>query len=525
MAPAKVELRQLLNEERVSKRRVNQACEACKRRKVRCNGESTCDQCGHLQLSCVYRESKRGGPRKNAAPRGTVIEECRSGMMVVSPQHFVARARVRARRYSKDFFLGLIQDYMDYVYPVNPVIAEVEVRTCIERWFGTPMLASEDGLRLGNTHNMDENLKTEDKLSASFLYALAAVTINLTRTHSAKETREQIEDLMDRSISLIDSITISQPSLLHVMRSIFIEICLMGLRKPLMGLYYLRDAISTLYLLGVDNPQVLKNLPPPERAKLQRAYWECFIHERFTALTVYKPVCLSPLPTDLEHDPTLDGEIEKGWNYIIQTFRIIDSTFVNYWIKNTPAPAEWIEKKHQELVDEKWMYEVTTHLTELQQADLIITRQWLRTLTWELALRSVPLSTEENNTDFFSLSFPLRLSHDLRKFLQDMTLSREAVGLHGSGILHKLFEITDSIANLIINVPDATKEDTIGRVKDILFLKKFIFSFSRIDELHKDMLKRKFQQIQKQFSQVEEVDELMGSPFSSTSAGSPMTIS
>lgn len=35
-------------------RYINQACNECKRRKIKCNGNTPCQRCGHLQLECLY---------------------------------------------------------------------------------------------------------------------------------------------------------------------------------------------------------------------------------------------------------------------------------------------------------------------------------------------------------------------------------------------------------------------------------------------------------------------------------------
>lgn len=35
-------------------RYITQACNECKRRKIKCNGETPCQRCGNLQLECLY---------------------------------------------------------------------------------------------------------------------------------------------------------------------------------------------------------------------------------------------------------------------------------------------------------------------------------------------------------------------------------------------------------------------------------------------------------------------------------------
>jgi len=392
--------------------------------------------------------------------------------------------------------LDLIPDYLAFVYPVNPVITDAEIRACVQQI-------------------------NSNREAASFLYAFAAVTINLTRSdliQFAPDIQDQIGGLVNRCLEFGDPMGVeSQPTMLKVMSNIFIEICLMGLSKLRHGFFYLRQAISLLHMLRVENATEMALLVSTERARRQRAYWECFIHERFTALSENMPICLPPLPTLPEHDPFLSPEIEQGWFLIIQTFMLIDAEFVELWNGDrSRVTSEFIERKHRELQDDHWQMEVSM-LSPMQQADLIITRQWLRTLVWQLAMSNILLSSE-SSSESLTLTFPLRLSSQLRLFLARM--SHESVGIHGTGILIKLFEITDTIADVVIHLPQASTEDTLQRVDDILFLKRFIFSFPRIQSVHKRILMQKFEKMKEVYPDLEEIEYLVSSPVSLSSGRS-----
>src|ERR1044072_6758151 len=56
-------------------KRVSKACDACKRRKVKCNGQERCQQCAHLGLRCVYSAS---GKQRSQGKRGHIISEFRN---------------------------------------------------------------------------------------------------------------------------------------------------------------------------------------------------------------------------------------------------------------------------------------------------------------------------------------------------------------------------------------------------------------------------------------------------------------
>lgn len=479
------------------------ACDACRRRKVRCNGQQRCQQCNHLNLACIYSTNTKGLSRKNAAQRGTIIDSCRTnatrtltGTVTRSTSSSIVGTIAPIHQpYSTihihpdpSFFSSLVPEYMSSVYPVNPVITESEVRHCIQR--------------IGC-----------DRDGTSFLYAYAAVTINLSRIDNvqfAPDVQEQIGDLLTKSFEHRDQLGLSErPTMLRVMSSLFIEICLMGLRKPDLAFTYLRETISLLYMLHVDKPEVMSSLPPHERGRIERAFWECFIHERFTALTEFKPICLYPLHTPPSPDPLLPPSLDLGWRLLIQTFSLVDREFVDLWLGDrSQVTSEFIERKHHQLDEWQWEVEVPT-LSPMQKADLIITRQWLRTVTWQMAISNIQLPAE-NQSESLSLSLPLRLSSELRQFLAHM--SHEDVGIHGSGILNKLFEITNTIADVVIHLPQASTSDTLQRVDDILALKRFLFSFDRIERIHKTIMMEKMERMKQVYPAMAEIDLLVNSP-------------
>jgi hypothetical protein len=98
--------------------------------------------------------------------------------------------------------------------------------------------------------------------------------------------------------------------------------------------------------------------------------------------------------------------------------------------------AEWIELKHQQLDD----HEVDTigihvMLTELQEADIYITRLWMHTLFWQLAMSRCLLSSEPSSSshEAMSLVFPVkRLSAQLRRLVTRLQ-SKTSVGMHWAG--------------------------------------------------------------------------------------------
>jgi hypothetical protein len=241
----------------------------------------------------------------------------------------------------------------------------------------------------------------------------------------------------------------------------------------------LREAIAMIQMLSIDRHRSNGNLDlsAPELARRQRLYWEAFIHERFLTMMSNYPSILPPLRTGAPFkDPTIPLHVHVGFSRIIRLFVIMDDDFLAHWTaQDDPSQATremtaaWIELKQEELDnDEAFATAETTSiqngataavaLTELQQADLYITRTWLRTLVWQLAMSHCLLSSEPPSSSHVAMSlvFPVRrLSAQLRQLVAQLEF-KTSIGMHGFGILQKIFEITNTIADVMALVPAAT---------------------------------------------------------------------
>ncbi|PLB53876.1 hypothetical protein P170DRAFT_460195 [Aspergillus steynii IBT 23096] len=469
-----------------SRPRVSKACDACSRRKVRCNGQQRCQQCEHLDLLCTYTHNQLGRSRKHAQRRGQVISKYRNGCRKVelqtAQQTPIPASPSPDLSFSSDYFYSLIPEYMIFVYPFNPIMTAEEVEDSIGR-MGT------------------------DKEHAAFVYAFAAGTIDLTQsTHATSITSSQISELVRRSIEVQQPLLPGfRPSVLRAMTSILIQMCFMSLGQHDLGFFYLREAISMTHILRVEDKAVLASLSLAERSRRQRLYWLCFIHERFMSIVHFTPATLSPHAVFPEIDPALPVGISQGWTQVIKTFLLLEPTFISLWIGDrTHVTATWVEQKYRELDDTLWELEVSM-LSEIQQADLVITRQWMRTLLWQMAMSNCLLSSHASCPSL-SLELPLRLSSQLRQFLTK--ISQNTIRVHGSSILSKLLEIINTIADVVIHLPQATLEETTSRIEDIVFMKTVVFSFHNLQQVCKNILIEKFQVIRDRFPGIEVASQL-----------------
>ncbi|CAI6341579.1 unnamed protein product [Periconia digitata] len=485
-------------------KRVSKACDACKLRKVKCNGQERCQQCSHLGLRCVYSATNK---TRSQGKRGRIISEYKSkttNLSLTSPpilpagtplnglpsphailpftldRNVVSSPTESEPQYGPGFFLDLLPAYVEGVYPVQPVIPEKELHDYIQ------------------VMHVDAEVR-------SFVFAFGACTLNLTRqgAERTEEIRHTIETLMNYSIQTMKPPYKSfHSSVMRAMQTMFIHNCLMSMSASDAAFYYMRDSISAIQLLRIDNAEVMSHLPPAERSRRQRLYWQAFIHERFVAILDYRDAILPPLETLPEDDSTIPIQIHEGFNQIIKLFRLLDGDFLKNWLgsQGGRVTSTWIEAKSRELeLSSEDTALQFSQLTTMQRADLAITREWLRTLVWRLAMSQTLLSSRSSK-QCLSLLFPVRLSQNLRSQIYNM--SRHDIEVHGSSITQKLFEITDTIADVLLHVPATTLAEIALRIDDFLFILDFVLKFPTLDNTRRGILLEKLERLQSMFPEV-----------------------
>jgi hypothetical protein len=477
--------------------RTIKACDACKRRKVKCNGKQRCQQCTHLDLECLYSTATPSSRSRKAIVRGRVIEECKgpgisSGRRTPTsllPAPLEASSTSRGGSdlsgtsvFDPAFFIDLIPDYVSSILPVLPIFGESEFRSAIDR-----METSE-----------------EDR---AFLYVLGAITMSMTRLgpRHPQENINRVRALYRLALKIRGPLIPHDPvTTRSIMIPLVTSICELTNHHDVdMGFFYLREAITRIQILRVYDPERMARLDVRVRAQQERMYWLLFVHERYFSIYHRQPIVLPALQDLPGDDPSMRPEVIEGFRQIIRLFSIIDKDFTEFWVdRQRPSMTfAWVEKKQAELGGdiEVWGNEISS-LTDMQQIDLVVTRYWLHTLLWQLTLSKLLLtSSVDGEREFMSFMFPIRLSRGLRSSLA--TMPREAVEIHGTGILQKIFDVTDTIADILVHVPAATNNSKTesDHLDDFLFLYRFLLSMSRFYHVEESVLRAKFQTLRTLF--------------------------
>ncbi|KAH7262795.1 hypothetical protein BKA59DRAFT_464597 [Fusarium tricinctum] len=488
--------------------RAARACDPCRLRKVKCNGSSPCHQCGHLNLACVFSAPPT---KRKPTIRGRLVAQIREGARPddksdsASPQTddpsptYIPTSI--GSKYPPEFFLSLVPDYERAVFPVNPIILPSEIVTAIEA--------------------MDQSLE-----NTAMVYAFAASTINLSRISwdVDGDILAQITDLANLGFKahkqaelgsgIQDKLAVN---IKRIVTCIFLENCFFLFKRFDRGLAMLREASAMIQMIDLDR-FTDASLSDHEIATRQRLYCEISIHERFLTIVTGYPSVLAPLPSIIPAtDHELPPQISEGFNRLIELFRVLDDTFMAHWkAQQNPqftAPemtAEWIEHKQAQLdqdeidaaeTDDALISSGCGGLTELQQADLFITRLWMRILIWQLALSQGLLQSAPPQTSHegFCMHFPARrLSTQLRNLVGRLE-NIDSIALHGPGILQKLFEITSTVADVLaLPIGPGEEQDAEARVEDFLFIVTFLLSFNRIQQSQREYLKEKLSTLQRE---------------------------
>jgi len=467
--------------------RTKVACDACRRRKVRCNGEQKCQQCTHLGLDCRYPRSDPSSRSRSSTTRGHVV-----GSLKTERQHqtYELTPRPSAASVSRSlpslvdklhmfggdmaFFESLIEDYEESVFSFIPIIPKAELLQCI-REMGT------------------------NRQSCALAHALAAMTLSMRPPQDGYETvRSQVIRFATRALEIRGPIMPHQElNMRNAVVCIAVSACLLGNNTDHdVAFFYLREAVTCIQILGTEDRQGMHPLSQ-SRLQRQRLYWLLFVHERFAAVSLFRPPILSPLMSLPEADPSVSPGIHLWFTCIIQLFTVLDDTFVDNWINKhsrLSVDLAWLQSKQAHL--DRCM-NLSEHqrqsLTDMQQIDLTATDLWLRSLLWKIALSKL-LLTNHASADSWSIFFPLRLSHQLQ--VRITSIPRTAVEIHGAGILQKIFDITNTLAEIIIHVPRSSEwTDTNGRIADFVLLHNYLHDMSRFSDAEKEILEEKCQKI------------------------------
>ncbi|KAH7318080.1 fungal-specific transcription factor domain-containing protein [Stachybotrys elegans] len=248
-------------------------------------------------------------------------------------------------------------------------------------------------------------------------------------------------------------------SLLHIQTSFFLFSAFFCMNKDDAAWFYLRESITMLQTLRLHEEATYSLLDPVDAAYGRRLFWVLFITERAYALQRHRPLtlqntlalpCASPLCND--------SDIMPGFLDLISLFGHFDTDFIASWNSSVPL-AQPSESTHLSLLQELLKYALpsVSSYAPAQQADLLISQQWLKVMVWKHCVSKALLKTASGD-DSMSLTYPASIARDV--VLISKLLPTKAFEANGVGILEKIFDVGCSLADLVLLRAEANSAST-----------------------------------------------------------------
>ncbi|KAF5009773.1 hypothetical protein FDECE_4046 [Fusarium decemcellulare] len=443
--------------------KVRQACDACHLRKTRCDGCKPCSNCLNSTANCTYLAvHKKTGPKRGTRHGQRPLQRQQvpstwqrpyysytspsdggSSNIAITPQGEIAPEGPAAEELGDGF------------QPSPQVTVEV-VRWCLDAYFKhkyplTPIL---------NRQQMGQSLQNlpDSPEQYGLITALCAVISLSPEIFSTPSSPPEIaippaDFLISETIHSRQHYNlVENQSLTHVQTSFFLYAAFFCMDKDNAAWYYLRESITILQSLRLHEEATYADISDQSFAKYaRRMFWVLFITERGYALQRNRPITLqNTLNLPVVDPSSADAEILLGFLDLISLFRHFDADFIGTWNSATLSTATDPEhlSKLQGLLKHT-LPSISSH-TLVQQADLLVSRQWLKVIVWKLCVSKTLLSIADSE-DSMSLLYPAAVARDVVSELQ--LVPTQAFEANGIGILEKVFDVACSLADLLSLVP------------------------------------------------------------------------
>ncbi|KAK4114840.1 hypothetical protein N656DRAFT_704789 [Canariomyces notabilis] len=425
---------------------VKRACDACHRRKVRCDGINPCRNCSASQLACTYNAiPQKKGPKgsrakvinelKETQRQTSLSAKLQSGMNGVASSPTLAP---NPRLLSKETLKACIEFFFAHMYPMMPIL--------------DPQRLEQD------TMCMDQNLDTYCLLTS--LCAFVCLQPGMVLPTMGMPVNDPFNPdmmfggniltsslLMDETIRVRKGYDyVASPTINSLCTSYFLFAVHHGLDMHDKAWFYLREATTMAHIIRMNEERTYLQYDTSDNidaSRRRRLFWLLFITERAYALQHNRPLTLQatinppssgdhPADPFLHHAPTFLRQIDL--------FRGFDETLLPLWMKTkrdcSDSYLSALEKQLQEVLA-PYPNDTQAQLSEMQ-----VNQQWLKHKAWELSMANgngndsgVPYVDTINGLLPMVSHFPGNL------------------GLHGLGLAEHLLNVTCSLTEILAAQP------------------------------------------------------------------------
>jgi hypothetical protein len=166
---------------------------------------------------------------------------------------------------------------------------------------------------------------------------------------------------------------------------------------------------------------------------------------RAIAIFRHKPLKLSKVPGyPLEKFDDEGVEVQQSLMSLIHTFTPLDTAFLNMWnqsdydISNPDLEPTWSE------TDLSTTRSDFTIFADSQNADILVTQQWIRLIVWQCALRKGLLSSSATDASM-TFKYPLEIAASIINIIS--RIPKSSITVHGLGMVSICSTYCKQVAN------------------------------------------------------------------------------
>ncbi|KAI9769321.1 MAG: hypothetical protein M1839_003744 [Geoglossum umbratile] len=418
------------------------ACDACHRRKVKCDGGLPCRNCSQASLSCTFNTiPQKKGPKGS---RAKVISELREAQrqsqlaLKLNDRWPIPPSQVLTPGLlTPEVIKGCMDFFFKHMYPTIPILCREHLEESVN------------------------SLETDSEaycLAAAFCaFTIIQPGINVgggaagrTAQPTTSSTTSSGAALLEEALRIRKTYDyIENASQTTVTTSFFIFGCYFGLEKHNIAWFYLREATTLVQILGMEDEGTYAAIDPAESIVRRRLFWLLFVTERAYALQRHRSLTLQAtvgLPT-VEEDAREPVDL-SGFNHLVNLFLPFGDVFIGLWNKiRTDCSTAWLAELQKKLAD---AVPAGLKSPESQVADLKTSQQWLRTIVWQLSISNGHLSSSSADSSM-TFKYPIEIARDLLAVTGQ--LSRQSMEVHGIGLIEKLFDVACTLTDVMACVP------------------------------------------------------------------------
>lgn len=380
---------------------VKRACDACHRRKVKCDGINPCRNCSSAQLSCTYNAiPQKKGPKGS---RAKVISELRETQRQSS-----LSAKIHSR------MNGSIPPSAATLAPTPGLLTNEMVRACIDFFFANMYPA----MPILNRQRLEQDAMATDTTFDTYcllssLSAFMMLQPGMSIPGADPYGPEGIPGativtatlLLDETIRVRKGYDYLQsPNLYTLATSYFLFGSYYGLEMQDKAWLSLREATSLVHLVRMNTEESYLAWDNVEASCRRRLYWLLFVAERAYALQHGRPLslkaCINP-PSSADNPSLPLSHQLVGFCRLVTLFRPFDDSFVDLWNKTRtdclPSYIASLRRQHPDVL--------TAQATaDPQVGDAVLNQRWLQTLAWQINLTNGSGTSHGNDAGSYQYS-------------------------------------------------------------------------------------------------------------------------